>query len=102
MCPFFMAWVSYATQGHSWCACDPHARWRVWNEEVTVTGVLALRVFVLSALLVRHSICSSTEGTGMPTCLTLSTPLAVDPIQELVFKQDRTIYSFSYSMRTSG
>lgn len=69
---------------------------------MTVTGVLALHVLVLSALLVRHSICNSTEGTGIPTSPTLSAPLAVDPIPELVFKQDRTIYSFSYSMGTSG
>lgn len=65
-------------------------------------GVLALHVRVLSALLVRRSICSSTKSTGMPTSLALSAPLAVCPIQELVFKQDRTRYSFIYSKRTSG
>lgn len=100
-----LSWLGYHmpfSQGHSWCAGDPHARWRVWNEEVTVAGVLAFHVLVLSVLLVRHSICTTTEGTGMPTSLTLSAPLAVDPVQELVFKQGRTIYSFFYSKRTSG
>lgn len=65
-------------------------------------GVLSLHVLVLSALLVRRYICNTTKGTDMPTSLALSVPLAVDPVQELVFKQSRTIYSFSYSRRTSG
>lgn len=67
-----------------------------------MTEVLSLHVLVLSAFLARHSICSSTKGTGMPTSLAVSVPLAVDAIQELVFKQDGTIYSFSYSKRVSG
>lgn len=85
--------MAYAIQsGHSWCAGNPHARWRVRNEEVTVSGNLALRVLV--SLLVTHSICSTAEGTGMPTSLALSVPLAVDPLQNHI--------SFSYSKRFSG
>lgn len=83
-----MAW---GTMCHS-VRAQLHARWRVWNEEVTVSQNLAL--YVLVSLLVRHSVCSTTEDTGMPTSLALSVPLAVDPIQNHI--------SFSCSKTTSG
>lgn len=80
--------MAYAIQsGHSWCAGNPHARWRVRNEEVTVSGNLALHVLVsllvtnLYAVLLKVQVCPHLLLFLCPLLLTLFRTIFPFPIQ---------------------